>query len=204
MTAVDLPGHGPHDDPHPDVRLADYRDAVLAAIEPGCLLVGHSLGGLSITLAAAARPEHIGALVYLAAFVPEPGERFVEIRQDAISAEVDKASKREGPLSHLLKDRIDDVFYQDCSPEDRAFAAANISPQPISVMVERLSFQPVDVPRHYIRCLNDRVVLPAYQKSLTDHWPPETVHDLVSGHSPFFSDPSGLAHLLDVIASTKR
>ena len=53
VAALDLPGHGPGEAPDPQVTTADYRDAALAALGDGAVLVGHSLGGLTITLAAA-------------------------------------------------------------------------------------------------------------------------------------------------------
>ena len=46
---------------------------VLAAGQPA-VLVGHSMGGMVVTQAAARMPEQVSALVYLCAFVPVDGE----------------------------------------------------------------------------------------------------------------------------------
>lgn len=194
--AVDLPSHE-------NVTLAEYRDTVLAAVEPGSILVGHSLGGLTITLAGAARPD-LNALIYVAAFVPDPGTCFVEFRKDAVSAAVSDVTEREGGFSLPLPDVAADVFYNHCSEGDRAFALARMSPQPISVMTETLDFDPPNLPRHFVICADDRVVLPAYQHRITEGWPQGTVHELATGHSPFFSDPDGLAGILGAIADQEE
>ena len=194
--AVDLPGHG-------NVTLNDYRGAALAHLSPGAIVVGHSLGGLTVTLAAAARPADVHALVYLAAVVPAPGDRFVDIRPRAISPDVSKVTERVGAHSFVKADEASDVFYSDCAPSDVQFAKENLVPQPVSVMQEQLQFEPTEVPRHYIRCLTDRVVLPEYQKQVTADWPADTVHELHTGHSPFFSDPVGLCRHLDAIATAQ-
>lgn len=198
--AVDLPGHAVGDAPRDDVTLAEYRAAVLSEVAPSCILVGHSLGGLSITLAGAARPEDVRAMVYVAALVPDPGERFVDIRKNAISPVIDTVTRREGGLSVPIPETAADVFYSGCSAADRDFALSRISPQPVSVMTEALEFTPADLPRHYVLCSEDLVVLPEYQRRITRGWPGDRVHELNTGHSPFFSDPDGLATVLDAIA----
>ena len=68
--AVDLPGHGALVDQ--ESTLANRRDAIVALMQPGDVLVGHSGGGFDATLAA----------VDLPAF-------YVDLRGDA-PAEVDR------------------------------------------------------------------------------------------------------------------
>lgn len=199
--AVDLPGHGPVEAPNPETRLADYQGAVVAALTPGCILVGHSLGGLSITLAAAARPDAVGQLVYLAAHIPQPGKSFAELRGKAVTPETGLATERKGGLSRVVDFELaNKVFYGDCSPEDRAFACDRLVPQAVSVFEEIARFDPPDVPRHYIICARDRAVRPAFQREVTARWPASHVHEMDSDHSPFFSDPDGLVAVMNAIA----
>ena len=201
VCAIDLPSHG--DDPTPpgDVTLDGYVGATLDALEPDTVLVGHSLGGLTITLAAARAPQNIRALVYLCALVPIKGKAFADVRAKAISPEVAKVatSDREAGVSRLSVEKAPDLFYHDCSAEDRAFASQRLSPQPISVMREPVEFDAPNVPLHYIRCLNDPVVMPAYQREVSKDW--AHIHQMNCGHSPFFADPEGLATILDRIAA---
>ena len=93
------------------------------------------------------------------------------------------------------------MFYHDCAPDDVAFAVERLSPQPISVLAEVLDFEPPATPRHYIRCTEDRTVDPAYQNAISADWPEGTVHEIASGHSPFFSHPAKLAQILGEIAA---
>src|SRR5580693_3436819 len=74
--AIDLPGHGKRREERS--MLADRRDAIVSAMQPGDVLVGHSDGGFDITLAADAAPEKVGHLVYLAAGVPIEGRSLLE------------------------------------------------------------------------------------------------------------------------------
>ncbi|NND42777.1 MAG: alpha/beta fold hydrolase [Silicimonas sp.] len=202
--AIDLPSHG--DDPTPPgtVTIADYVDACTDALGDDTILVGHSLGGLTITLAAAQHPDRIRALVYLCAFVPPPGQPFAEIRKDAVTSDLQTAVSvdREAGISTILTETAPPVFYQDCRPEDVAYALPRLSPQPIAVLTEPLMFTPPELPRHYIRCTEDRVVKPAYQTAVSSDWPKDNVHEIACGHSPFFSHPDRLAGILDKIANT--
>ena len=74
--AVDLPGHGALVDQ--ESTLANRRDAIVAALQPGDVLVGHSGGGFDATLAADAVPEHVSHIVYLAAALPREGRTYPE------------------------------------------------------------------------------------------------------------------------------
>ena len=202
--AVDLPGHAPCDAPQPAVTLADYRAAVVAALTPGCVLVGHSLGGLSITMAGAACPEAIGKIVYLAAHVPQSGKSLSELRAKAVTPEIGRASERKDGLSRIVDFELaNQVFYGDCGAEDRALARERLVPQALSIFEEVMQFEPPDVSRHYIICTRDRAVRPEYQRAVTADWPATNVHEMDSDHSPFFSDPDGLVAVLDAIARSK-
>ena len=198
VTAIDLPRNGADTPPVQDVTLADYTDAVLAALSPDTILVGHSFGGVSITLAAAAS-DRARALVYVASVLPETGKRFADFRRQCIAPIVNKVTEPKDGFSVPRTDLCGPVFYSDCTPEDQAFGLARMTPQPISVMLEPMIFSTPDVPRHYVRCTRDQVVLPDYQRRVTEGWPKDCVHDLATGHSPFFSDVDSLVAVLDVI-----
>jgi pimeloyl-ACP methyl ester carboxylesterase len=202
VRAIDLPGSG--DDPTPPdrVTMTAYANAATGALTGDTILVGHSLGGLTITLAAHRAPEKVRALVYLCAFVPPPGQPFAEIRKNAITPALQGAliTDRANGVSIPIEDKAGPVFYHDCTPEDVAFAVPRLTPQPIQPLLEPLLFDPPETPRHYIKCTEDRVIKPAYQRDITAGWPDHTVHEIECGHSPFFSDPDKLAEILDRIA----
>ena len=77
VVAPDLPSHGADRTSIADVTLALYSERICEVLEQQSekvILVGHSLGGLSITQAAEERPDDIGLLVYLTAFLLKNGE----------------------------------------------------------------------------------------------------------------------------------
>lgn len=200
--AIDLPGHGADPTPRDTVRMADYVARVRVHLKPETILVGHSFGGFPITLAAAAAPEMVRDLVYLCALVPRPGQAFTAFRADAISPDVSLAQTVDREAGVAIPDRetAGPVFYSDCTQEDRNWALPQLTPQPIAVMTEAVDFDPPETPRHYIRCLEDKVVFPRYQQDISQNWP--NTYDMQAGHSPFLSDPEGLADILERIATS--
>lgn len=201
-TAIDLPGHGADATPRETVRMVDYVARVEEHLTPGTILVGHSFGGFPITLAAARAPNVPKALVYLCALVPRPGQAFIDFRAEAISPELSATQivDRAAGVTHAIPEKSGPVFYSDCSPADRDWALARLTPQPIAVMTEVLHFTPPATERHYIRCLEDRVIFPAFQTATCQDW--AHVHAMAAGHSPFLSDPEGLADILARIAAS--
>lgn len=201
VRAIDLPGHGNDKTPRNTVTLADYTEAVLDALEPDTILVGHSFGGFPITLAAAEAATTPRALVYLCALIPRPGLAFSAFRPDAISKELSEALTldRAAGVSTAIPEKAGPVFYSDCTTEDREAALAQLTPQPIGVMTEPTDFAEPNLPRHYIRCAEDRVVYPEYQRAVSVDW--SSTFDMSAGHSPFFSDPDGLTAIFEKIAT---
>lgn len=204
VRALDLPSHGEDPTPPETVSMTDYVDACIGALVDDTYLVGHSLGGLTITLAAARAPDKMKCLVYLCAFVPPPGLAFADIRKGAVTPELQDivTVDRQRGLSIVDGNRAGPVFYHDCSPADVAFACKRLSPQPTGLLGEVLEFTAPATPRHYIRCMEDRTIHPSYQRAISADWPEGSVHEIQSGHSPFFSHPDTLAKILGGIAGT--
>ena len=89
-------------------------------------------------------------------------------------------------------------FYADCSDEQIAYALDHLCPQavaPNAVPVE-LTENYAQVPRSYIRCMQDGAIPYEYQVAITSSWPDGSVVDIDSSHSPFFSDPAKLADIV--------
>ena len=77
VQAPDLPGLGADPTPPAAVTFEDYVDRVAEVLRSSpapAVLVGHSLGGITISQAAERAPEHVAKLIYLAAFLPQDGE----------------------------------------------------------------------------------------------------------------------------------
>jgi pimeloyl-ACP methyl ester carboxylesterase len=202
--AIDLPGAMGVPTPA-EVCLDDWRGAVIAALEgvrAPAVLVGHSMGGLAITLAAAERPDLIRSLVYLCAVVPDPAGASVEgpasqkMRDLFISADG-------GVTLAFAPDVAREIFYHECAVEQADRAMTRLRPQAARPLRELARFDParlatLDV--HYIRTANDRAIAPEIQQIYRARIPTAHEHLLACGHSPFFSHPLMLAELLDRIA----
>ena len=155
--AVDLPCEDP------DATLDDYAQAVVdgaAGFDEPVIVVGHSLGGLTIALIPSRRP--VAGLVFVAAILPAPGELAgAGLGRDAFSkgfpeltaahqvAEENGASRwdREGAVA---------AFYHDV-PEERLDAATDaLRLQQWGPTREEwpLDAYP-DVPMRYVACADD-------------------------------------------------
>lgn len=199
--AIDLPSHGQDRTPAGEVTLALYARAIVAAIETPVILVGHSMAGYPITAAAGLAPEKISALVYVCAYVPMAGKSLADMRRmapsqpllDAIIVDEARMTFRVDPAKAAEK------FYHDVPPARAAWAIGQLGPQPI--LPQETPLEPRhSLPRHYLRCTDDRTIPPAFQTTMTADWPAGTVSDLPTSHSPFLSDPALLAQHLDRIA----
>ena len=201
--AIDLPGHGGDLTPIPEITLQSYADAILAAIRKPVVLVGHSMAGYPISLAAEMAPEKIVRLIYLCAYVPAPGLSLAEMRKLAPRQPLMQAVVRssDGQSFRIDPARTEAVFYHDCPKGTATYANTRLSAQAV-----RPQETPCDlgacygsVARSYIRCTDDRTIPPEYQLTMTADWPAQDVHALDTGHSPFFANPKGLAGLLSRI-----
>ena len=205
--AIDLPSHGNDCTPVTEVTLEGYARAILDAIGEPVILVGHSMAGYPISLAADMAPEKVEKLVYLCAYVPGPGMSLVEMRKAGPRQPLEGAIVRspDGLSFTIHPDRVRDVFYHDCPDEAASFARAHLCPQPVApqatpvTLTERWD----RVERHYIRCSDDRTIPPEYQQTMSAGWPEGQVSTLPTSHSPFFSAPDMLVRKLIQIAEAQ-
>lgn len=244
--ALDLPGHGvtarfpasyahkPQDSaalatevsPLAAVSLNDYRDHTLKAIRGlvaagsgPVILVGHSLGGATISAVAEADPSVLRRMVFLTAGVPVAFPSALEVlrQPDAAASEIPPllvadpavvAALRLNPdsadMAYVAK--VKSCFYHDVS--DAAFTAiANLltPDEPIAAFASPVHITAArwgSVPRAFIRCTADR----ALPITAQDNWIAQAdaltpanrfiQKSLPTSHSPFFSAPADLVTAL--------
>lgn len=201
--AIDLPSHGADKTPVKDVTLDLYARAIIEAIDTPVTLVGHSMAGYPITAAANLAPEKINKLVYLCAYVPFAGKRLGDMRRMAPSQPLMEAVQiNDDRISFSIDPtQATEKFYHDVDPVRAAWAVSQLGDQPIDPQETPLT-RTNNVPAHYIRCLNDQTIPPAMQITMSSDWPKDTVSEMQTSHSPFLSDPLGLAKLLTRITSS--
>lgn len=243
--AIDLPGAGA-DAPRPssfNVRPLDHAtfgtepspnagvtqnerteaaiDAVRAVnAETGgkALVLGHSLGGLTVSHVAELIPGEVSAAVFLTAFMLPPGMVAGQIIQHELMAEalvpslfmadpeqvgalrIDTAS----PDAEYIE-RARQAFFADLNDAQFAMALSHLHPDEPAQVAGVPSIVSKDrfgtVARHYIECTNDRAITIAGQREMIrlmdQAMGAETVvHTMNTSHSPFHSKTAALASIL--------
>ena len=137
--AIDLPGQGADTTPLPEITLYRYADAVCDALDAHgrgrWLLTGHSMGGMVITQAASQRPEKLAGLIYVAAFLPQPGQSLIDITQlpeaagDSVQANL--VVEGDPPVATMPPEAAPEALYHCCTPEQIAWALPQRARQPV-------------------------------------------------------------------------
>ncbi|MEN3269746.1 alpha/beta fold hydrolase [Pseudonocardia sp.] len=184
----------------PDTGLAMHVEDVITVLELDDLrdvvLVGHSYSGVVITGVAQRCGERIGELVYLDAFVPQPGQALLDLvrpeRRDFYLSAGDEA----GGIMPDPETAMDGWAVTD--PADRAWVRPRLRPQPVRAMSDPLPPQPVpDLPRSYIHCTvkpgTDTFTGFAATAREDPSW---RFDELATGHDAMVTAPAELAALL--------
>jgi pimeloyl-ACP methyl ester carboxylesterase len=200
--AVELPC----DDP--DTGCVRYAEIVAAALPEtrDLVLVGHSLGGLTVPLVAARRP--LRALVFLCALIPVPGQSL----QEQLAAEPDiyapgfvaipgRVRHPDASITWADEASARDAFYHDCAPADVRWAFARLRAQAAAPRTEPCPLAAWPAVRSaYVLGRDDRAVNPAWSRRAARARLAVEALELPGGHSPFLARPVELAALLDGIA----
>ena len=186
----------------------DYADVIVAALEDAgddVVVVGHSLGGLTIPHVATRRP--VRRLVFLCALLPAVGRSFADqfglgeaMLDGGYAAGLERdAQARSAWVDEALARRH---FYADCDEADAHAAFAQLRPQATDPYDDVFSLDtPAPVPASYIVCTEDRMVLPDWSRTAARERLGVTPVELPGSHSPFLSRPAALADLLVSLAS---
>jgi len=179
------------------------------------VLVGHSLGGVSLACASEVFPHLIAVAVYVCAYMFRGGE-FMEREKEIILPDKDILEQNEYafgngiaelPTSAVTPRKLQkDLFYGTTSTLDATLASLLIRPVPTMTMAN-LSLETTEerygvVPRIYVKTTQDNMVSLAKQEEVIANSPPEKIYSIDSDHSPFFSSSEKLHSLLLEIANT--
>jgi pimeloyl-ACP methyl ester carboxylesterase len=213
--AVELPGHGTRS--HETATHESYTSAVVDVLEPGDVLVGHSMGGCVVTLAANQFPD-VAHIVYVAGALPVEGKPFRYGLPNVDFGTGDERPQREAkPVPYATSadghswyysdfNAARETLYHDCALQDAEWAFARLTPQSIEVCdrvpVSVPEFWKADLPRSYIRCTLDRALPKEFGDSHIARLGVEPLM-IATSHSPFLSRPADLALLLTAAVKTK-
>jgi pimeloyl-ACP methyl ester carboxylesterase len=182
------------------------------------ILVGHSAGGMTISAVAEQVPNLLLAVVYLAGFmVPNGMPLLAMLQHESLSsalapglfvsepAAIGATRISVGSTDEAYRSLLKASFYGDVSESEFAHAVSQLhcdesnasAMAPSEITPGRFG----TVPRHYIRCTQDRAIPLTGQ----DHMiatvdsaigSKTTTHTLESSHSPFLSQPGTLSKIL--------
>ncbi len=189
----------PCDDPQ--AGAARYSEVVceaLAGAGDDVVVAGHSLGGLTIPLVAAARP--VRHLVWLCALIPTPGrpmsDRWGE--PDLFPpGPAERIASRDG--CSYWPDPADAIaaMYADCDPQLAAWAVSMLRPQAGTAARETCPLERwPDVPSTYLLCTEDLMVGPAWSRRAAPELLGVPAVEWPGSHSPMLARPAQLADLL--------
>jgi pimeloyl-ACP methyl ester carboxylesterase len=202
VVTVDLPSEDT------SVAFSGYADVVVAALEDvddDIVLVGHSLGGLTVPLVAAKRP--VAHLVFLCALLPVPGKAFraqFETDADILTPDLRARVRRDGDSGLSWWDdeqAATAVLYQHCSAADAHAAFARLRRQATTPHAEACPLEALpDVERTYVLAHDDNGVNPDWSRRAAPERLGVSPIEIGGDHSPFLARPAELARLLAGLA----
>jgi pimeloyl-ACP methyl ester carboxylesterase len=139
------------------VNLDTHVQDVLAVLKcedlTHVILVGHSYGGMVITVVADRAPERLSHLVYLDAFVPRDGQSLYDFVPPERRAMYDQSASTQGEGFRLPPLPLE--YFGLTVEADVRWAAPRLVPQPLGTFTQpaRLTRPAQALPRTYIACL---------------------------------------------------
>lgn len=203
VLAPDLPAHGEDRTAWWRASLGAYADRVCATARPAgrVIAVGHSLGGLVITEAAAREPALFAGLVYVCAFLPLRGESLMSLGRTDTSLVPDAARWGLGTIK-ISPERAAAAFYGGCASDDARAATERLCPTPILPMFQGVrAAPPREIPLGYVECTRDRAITIELQRRMHRRFRVARVVTMEADHSPFLGAPEELATALGTLAS---
>ena len=190
--AVDLPGRGSRpaaiDAVTADICVQAVIDTADQAELDRFVLVGHSLGGVTVTETAWRHPERVAALVYIGAIVPAPGE------SAAMAIGVDMPPGPRMPTEERAR-----MFFGNDMPDGQwAEHWKTLVPESAILWNSQLTGYPRGVPITYVSMTDDVGVPPALAKQMIANLGPDVDHRVLSaGHIVMVTKPRELAEIIN-------
>lgn len=205
--AVDLPGRGSRPAPMEEVTLEACVQAVLEDLDASgferAVLVGHSLGGATVPVVAARRPERLAHLVLLSTLLAPDGGAIVdgflpETRDQAIR----RLGDAEDPRIEMSDAHHREMLNDDMSDEDVEFCLGCHGPESRHLFTDRASRAglPDDLPRTYIRLGQDLSVSWEQQAHAISLLPGLEIREIDAPHPAMVTHPKEVAAILNETA----
>jgi len=204
--AVSYPGDAGDDTPASAITQQSYVDAVLAAVEhaqPPVTLVGHSMGGMVISLASDQRSDRVVAAVYVSAFLLPSGTSIFEYSQSTpefaasilpqfLVVEPDRG------ISWIKPEGLREAFLGDASDEDFEWAKQRSQVDYLAPSGTPISLGSgfARVPRFYVETSEDRAVPVDAQRKMHSAAGISGFVEVPSSHSAYITRPDAVAQAI--------
>ena len=189
----------------PAAGAAAYADVVVRSADglPSVVLVGHSMSGVCVPLAAHRLP--IRHLVLVGAVLPVPGQSMAEqfAADPALVSEAQQAFQFDELGRFCLPEEdARRVYFHDCPDDVATWAAAKLRPQASTIATEITPLHAwPQVPSTYVLCTEDRAMPPAWGRRVVPERLGITPVEIPGGHAPFLSRPARLAEIIAAAAA---
>lgn len=193
--AVDLPGRYGRPGDLATIGLDDCVAAVIQDADHASLgtfaLVGHSLGGVTVTETAYRHPHRVSHLVYVGAVVLPLG---------STAARLMTGGDWEGEMEPGNDEFARSLFGNDLTDEQWAEHAAGLVPEAPGLMNATLSGHPTGIPITYVRMSQDVPMPPATaDRMVANLGPGVETRTIDAGHSVMMSQPEALAAIVNEV-----
>jgi pimeloyl-ACP methyl ester carboxylesterase len=192
--AADLPGRGSRPADITAVTLDDCVQSVIDSADRAALnrfvLVGHSLGAVTITEIASRFPERVAELVYVGGLVPGSGSSAAAVLfGDDLPA---------GEPRTTTEERARMFFANDMTDEQWVGVWDGFVPESAGVWNSRLTGYPSCIPITYVSMTDDVGVPPALAKQMIANLGADVDHRVLSaGHIVMVIKPRELAAIIN-------
>ncbi|KAI3747926.1 hypothetical protein L6452_10668 [Arctium lappa] len=218
VTAVDLGGSGVHPSQLQDIpTFSDYIQPLIQFLESlspdeKVVLVGHSYGGLAISLAMEKLSHMVSLAVFITAYMPncrdppalQMKEYFKNLTPETY-LDCRFTFNNGSPISAELGDRYMAIMYRRCQPEDLALATMLVRAG--GFFLEDMNKESLlsqnkygSIRRVYVVCEGDEVMNEEFQRFIVNDSPPDEVKSVPgAGHMIMLSKSKDLSLYLQEI-----
>jgi pimeloyl-ACP methyl ester carboxylesterase len=184
-----------------ELHVEDLIRAVDGEDLNGFVLVGHSYAGLLVGALAARMPERVAGILFLDAFVPQPGHSLFDLiaveerdhlRAVAAESEPDWLLPPFAPAGYGVVDAA-----------DSAWLSSKLDPMPIACFEQPVDFSETTlatVPQSYLFATNShRDRFSDFAAAFRSH-PQHGYHEIASGHDMMLTHPADTANIVELEA----
>jgi len=201
-----LAGNRPGDD-RATTGLEDAAQSLAAFLDAQGLaqvrLVGHSYGGMVISRLADLRPQRIARLVYVNAFVPQPGDCLNDLVPPHYTALFDALAGQSGGEVMLPFPIWREAFINDADLALATSAFERLNPHPYKTFQDPITLsQPMaacPLPKSYVNCRMD-TALPqslGWHPRLSERLGLFRYVECSGSHEVWFTDPAAIATAIE-------